>query len=308
MSVDIRAAAACLRERYGVSSVVVWGTCYGGGRALEAAAGYLPDGVVHDIDGSVGPPPVNPMAVVAWYPTRYNATALFGNDRVVGIQRDIYEEEQQQQFAVMGVFAGRDDIPGATPEDAAALKAALSDDPRVRDHLVKVFPDQDHGFAHIGLAAKANLDSDTVFERFVDDEFGGAGKVSIDDGEADVACLLSTAFFETYSRVFLPTTGAPIYEDEDEWSSDLNMRSLSVANTRDIRQEIEKSLDNYIEPELGGRYIDPNDESQRKEMEDMLRDAQSDDQKKGPFRIEDGDDWHTMFGKLKMGDESFEIF
>jgi SAP domain/Dienelactone hydrolase family len=40
VSVDIRAAAACLRDQYGVSSVVVWGTCFGGGKALEAAAGY----------------------------------------------------------------------------------------------------------------------------------------------------------------------------------------------------------------------------------------------------------------------------
>lgn len=275
---------------------------------MEAAAGYLPDGVVHDIDGSIGPPPVNPMATVAWYPTRYNATELFGKDRVVGIQREAQEKQEQQQFAVMGVFAGKDSIPGATPEDAAILKAALGEDNRVKDHLVKVFPDQDHGFAHIGLAAKANMDSDTAFERFVDAEFGGAGQVSLDDGEADVACLLSTAFFETYSRVFLPTTGAPIYEDRDEWSSDLDMKTLSEANTRDIRQEIEDSLENYVEPELGGRQIDPNDETQRQEMEEMLRSAQTEEQKKGPFRIEDGDDWHTMFGKLKMGDESFEIF
>ena len=62
VNIDIRAAAACLRERYGVSSVVVWGTCYGGGRALEAAAGWFPDRNIHDVDGNVGPPPVDPMA------------------------------------------------------------------------------------------------------------------------------------------------------------------------------------------------------------------------------------------------------
>jgi hypothetical protein len=32
VDVDIRAAAAVLRERYDVSSIAVWGTCYGGGR------------------------------------------------------------------------------------------------------------------------------------------------------------------------------------------------------------------------------------------------------------------------------------
>ena len=36
-SVDIRAAAVALREQYGVRSVSIFGTCFGGGRALEAA-------------------------------------------------------------------------------------------------------------------------------------------------------------------------------------------------------------------------------------------------------------------------------
>jgi len=304
--VDIRAAAACLRERYGVSSVVVWGLCYGGGRALEAAAGYLPNDNVHDVDGSIGPPLVNPLAAVAWYPTRYNATALFGKGRTVGTETD--SESEQQQLAVMAVFAGNDEIPGATPEDASKLKNLLSQDNRIKDHLVKVFPGQNHGFAHIGLAAKANMGSDTAFERFVDDEFGGAGQVSIDDGEADVACLLSTAFMETYSRVFLPTTGAPISEDRDEWSSELDMRGLSNANTRDIRREIDDSLDQYEEPEFGGLRIDPNDESQQEALMNMLRDSQSEEQKKGPYSIKEGDDLALIYAKLKAADESFEIF
>ena len=42
VNVDVRAAAATLRERYGVTSVAVFGTCYGGGRALETAAGWVP--------------------------------------------------------------------------------------------------------------------------------------------------------------------------------------------------------------------------------------------------------------------------
>lgn len=308
VSIDIRAAAACLRETYGVSSVVVWGACYGGGRALEAAAGYLPnDGSVHDIDGSVGPPLVNPLAAVVWYPARYNATALFGKDRIVG-NSQTETSEKQQQFAVMGVFAGNDEIPGATPEDAANLKTVLAEDDRVKDLLVKVFQDQDHGFAHIGLAARSNMDSDTAFERFVDDEFGGAGQVNIDDGDADVACLLSTAFMETYSRVFLPTTGAPIHEDNEEWSTDLEMKGLSESNTRDIRQEIVDSLENYEEPELGGLRIDPNDKEQQEELVNMLRNAQSDEQKRGPYKIQDGDDLTLIYAKLKAADESFEIF
>jgi dienelactone hydrolase len=55
VNIDIRAAAACLRQQYAVTSVVVWGTCYGGGRALEAASGYFQDDNVFDVDGNVGP-------------------------------------------------------------------------------------------------------------------------------------------------------------------------------------------------------------------------------------------------------------
>lgn len=255
VSIDIRAAAACLREAYGVSSVVVWGTCYGGGRALEAAAGYIPDGKVHDVDGSVGPDMVNPMAAVAWYPTRYNAGALFGKDRIVGAKII----PNAPDFAVMAVFGGKDTLPGATSDDAHNLKALLDEDERVKDSLIKIFPDQDHGFAHIGLSAKTSADSDTEFERFVDEEFGGSGRVTLDDGEADVACLLSTAFMETYSRVFLPTAGAPIRNEDGDWSS-VEMKSLSDANTRDIRQEIEESLDACLDQPL-------DDESAQKELE-----------------------------------------
>lgn len=280
----------------------MWGTCYGGGRALEAAAGYLPDGKVHDVDGSIGPSLVAPMCAIAWYPTRYNAPALFGKNRVVGT------EDQAPEFAVMGVFAGKDAIPGATSDDASTLKELLEEDNRIKDSLVKVFPEQDHGFAHIGLAAKANADTDTAFERFVDEEFGGAGQVSLDDGEADVACLLSTAFMETYSRVFLPTTGAPISTEAQEWTSDLEMKSLSEANTRDIRQEIEEALGGFVGEPLGGKRIDPADETQLSEMETLLRSMQKEVDTEPRNKIEDGDDLDTMYEKMKAADDDFEIF
>ncbi|CAB9503545.1 Dienelactone hydrolase family [Seminavis robusta] len=273
VSVDIRAAAACLRERYGVSSVVVWGTCYGGGRALEAAAGYRPDDQIHDVDGSVGPPLVKPMATVAWYPTRYAASALFGRHRTVGNN----QHSDEETFAVMGVFAGNDVIPGATPEDAATLKALLEEDDRIKDSLIKVFPGQEHGFAHIGLAARANMDKDTAFERFVDDEFGGAGHVSMEDGEASVACLLSTAFMETYARVFLPTTGVPIQEDEDEqWNVNIEMKSLDGANSRDVRKEIAESMASFVsEEKLERPGIDPDDVEGQEKLKEVLRKAES---------------------------------
>ena len=56
VSVDIRAAAAALREQYGVSSISIFGTCYGGGRALEAAARVYPNDTMDDVNEEEGPP------------------------------------------------------------------------------------------------------------------------------------------------------------------------------------------------------------------------------------------------------------
>jgi dienelactone hydrolase len=303
-SVNIRAAAACLRERYGVSSVVVWGTCYGGGRALEAAAGYFPDGNIHDIDGKIGPPPVDPMAAIAWYPTRYNAQQLFGKDHV-GTAGDI--KGNKRQMAVMGIFAGLDKIPGATTEDAEVLKTLLEADDRVKDHLVKVFPDRDHGFAHNGLSAPIESDN---FERFVDEEFGGSGRIGGYDGDAEVACLLSTAFMETYSRVFLPTVGPPISldDDEKEWSRTIEIKDTTFENSRDVRQEIEEAVNGFVEEPLGGYRLDPSDEEQEEEMKRVLRSMEEPEQKAGPFALMDDDDLSTMYAKLKAADENFQLF
>ena len=303
VSVDIRAAAACLRERYGVSSVVVWGTCYGGGRALEAAAGYFPNGNVHDVNGRIGPPPVDPMAAVVWYPTRYNAAELFG-EKHKGMNSNVNGEKRS--VAVMAIFAGQDVIAGATPEDAAELKELLAKDKRVKDYMVKVFPGQDHGFAHNGISSSLESPEDE-FEQFVDEEFGGAGRVGLDGGDAEVACLLSTAWMETYSRVFLPTTGPAVSVDENEaeWTS-LEMKDLSDANTRDIRGEMEDAIDNFVEEPLGGRRIDQTDESQKDELAKILKGMQNDDS--SPYAISPDDDLTMIYAKLKAADENFSLF
>jgi len=303
VSVDIRAAAACLRERYGVTSVAVWGTCYGGGRALEAASGYYPNGNVHDVDGRVGPPPVDPLAVIAWYPTRYNAAELFGKKHR-GFNTDI--NGNARSFAVMAIFAGKDVIPGATPDDAAELKSLLAEDDRIKDHMVKVFTGQDHGFAHNGISANQQSPEDE-FEQFVDEEFGGAGRVGLDGGDAEVACLLSTAWMETYSRVFLPTTGPAVSvdENESEWKS-LEMKDLSDANTRDIRSEMEVAIDSFVEEPLGGRMIDQTDGSQKEELTELLKGMQNGEA--GPYAINPDDDLTTIYAKLKASDQNFQIF
>jgi len=306
ISVDIRASAAVLREQYGVSSVVVWGTCFGGGRALEIAAGYLPDGQIHDVDGAIGPVPVQPEAVVAWYPTRYNAKLLFGKDRSPDLQ---ICEEPSRSFAVMGVFAGNDTLEGAKPSDAKMLKSLLGKDDRIKDHMIKVFPDQEHGFAH-NIYGIDHADEASELDRFVDGEFGGAGKVSVNDGDAEVACLLSTAFMETYSRKFLPTSGTPVSNDEAEfqWNTELNMKDLSSINKdRDVREEINTSLENHEDLPLQGKYIDPEDEGQQDELFEALKTMQ-DPNMSPELKITDEDNLETAYAKLLAGDDDFQIF
>jgi dienelactone hydrolase len=308
VSVDIRAAAACLRERYGCSSVVVWGMCYGGGRALEAASGWLPNGIIHDVDGSIGPPPVNPMAAVAWYPTRYNANSLFGTSHSGTIANS---DGTKRQIAVMAVFAGKDSLPGATPEDAEVLQGLLEHDERVKDHMVKIFPEQNHGFAHRSIGQVADGDLNDPYERFVDDEFGGAGRVSVGSNDADVACLLSTAFMETYSRVFLPTVGPPISLDEEEekWGRNLEMKDLSDSATRDIRHEIQEAMDNFVEePLLSGNRIDPTDPSQEEQLKKLLSSMQDPSAESGANAILPDDDLPTVYAKLIAQDDHFQIF
>lgn len=304
VSIDIRAAAAVLRQQYGVSSIAVWGMCYGGGRALEAAAGYLPDGKIHDVNGAIGPVPVDPDVAVAWYPTRYNARDLFGSGRSQILD---LVSEKKRAFAVMAVFAGKDKLAGATKEDAAELKSLLGEDDRIKDFMVKVFPDQDHAFAHHAFGR--NYD-ESELDRFVDDEFGGAGRLSIDDGDAEVACLLSTAFMETYSRKFLPTAGLPVMNDESAaaWTENLEMKDFRTARRRDVRQEIEESLESFVEEPLHvGRLFDPAEESQGDELLQALR-AMQPEGIPDALKIQDGDNLETVYAKLTAADDKFELF
>lgn len=306
VNIDIRAAAACLRQQYAVTSVVVWGTCYGGGRALEAASGYFHDENVFDVDGNVGPLPVDPMACIAWYPTRYNVKDLFGKSHR---GRNVDANGSQRQVAVMAIFAGDDTLMGATPDDAAVLKECLAQDERVKDFMVKVFPNQKHGFAHIGRASSAEYDFKDDYEDFVDDEFGGAGRVTLDTGEAEVACLLSTAWMETYSRVFLPTVGPLVSKDENEaeWQR-LEMKDLSDANSRDIREEIDSALNDFTYvPDGGARKLDRFDEESHEELRKILMEYQA-GQDAGENQILQTDDINTAYEKLRRWDSTIQLF
>ena len=250
VDVDIRAAASVLRERYAVSSLAIWGTCYGGGRALEAAAGYYIDGPASyytDIYSDRPPPPhVDPVAAVVWYPTRYNVTKLFGRANE-GFRT--FNNGQERSVALLAIFAEDDTLLGATPEDAMLLKECLEDDPRIKDYMVKVFPDQGHGFAHLPESDDVVQDGVDLFDN---DNFGSTESYNSIGGDAEVACLLSTAWVETYTRVFLPTVGTPVrYDDDERWSaSTIEMQGYASNERRDVRAELDKALSNYNDVDI----------------------------------------------------------
>jgi dienelactone hydrolase len=330
LSVNIRAAAACLRDTYRVSSVVLWGLGVGGGRALVEAAGHVSS--IHDVDGtSIAPPPVRPAAVIVWYPTYYytgknendkkpkvTTQMLFGKERRQLQQqsgRRRRSNNSSSKMAIMGVFGEKDPLPGATKDDAVLIKALLEDDERIVDHMIKVFPGQDHGFAHIGLAQKvfaaSAMDPTT---RFVEEEFGGAGQLGLDgdDSESDVACLLSTSFMEAYSRVFLPTVGTPIAknEDEAEWGRTVEMKDLSTVHRRDVRAEIEDALrrNTAAEPDLeSGPLLDPDDPEDFEEFKQYLR-AMEKPNTPEDLKIQDDDDLESIYAKLTAADENFQLW
>eukprot|EP00956_Cyclotella_meneghiniana_P034692 scaffold107563_cov52-Cyclotella_meneghiniana.AAC.1 len=262
VDVDIRAAAAVLRERYDVSCIAVWGTCYGGGRALEAASGWYHDGsegYYNDAFSDRPPPPhVDPVACIAWYPTQYNAKKLFGKNHE-GFKT--FENGDDRTVAVMAVFAENDTLPGATKDDAALLKDCLDDDSRVKDVMVKVFPNQNHGFAHnTQREYTEGFDED----RFVvEDGYGGRANLIEHEynGDAEVACLLSTAWMETYTRIFLPTVGAPVRHEEDKQWSQLDMNGSPKEVKRNVRQEIEDAVAKFEPPEVDYSEVKERDSS-----------------------------------------------
>lgn len=260
VDVDIRAAAAVLRERYAVSSIAVWGTCYGGGRALEAAAGWYPGGAESYYDDVLGdrpaPPHVDPIAAIAWYPTRYDAKKLFGKANE-GFRT--FESGKDREVAVMAVFAENDSLAGATPEDAMLLKECLEEDSRIKDCMVKIFPDQKHGFAHSSLGVDRSKDASDSnddgeqdgMDRYLEEDYGSGEPMAM-GGDAEVACLLSTAWMETYTRIFLPTVGSPVMYDADERWNTLDMDGYSQNERKEVRDDLEEAISKFddVDPDL----------------------------------------------------------
>jgi len=199
--------------------------------------------------------------------------------------------------AIMAVFAGEDTIPGATSADAATLKTCLEDDDRVKDYMVKVFPGEKHGFAHHDTH---EVEEPEPVDEFLEEEFGGVPSNSMDGGNAEVAYLLSTAWIETYSRVFLPTVG-PKAADDPTWSQ-LDMQDLSYSNDRDIRQEMEEALDNREDVKPDFRRMHPDDfKTPMDDMESMDNESESAEviENTTPYGISIEEDVDTVLEKMK---------
>ncbi len=264
VDVDIRASAAVLRERYAVSCIAVWGMCYGGGRALEAAAGWYAGGSSSYFDDALSerppPPHVDPVAAIAWYPTRYDARKLFGRKNE-GFRT--FESGKDRSVAVLAVFAEDDSLLGATPNDAMLLKECLEEDGRVKDFMVKIFPEQKHGFAHAHLGvgkASSDIGPDAKQEGvdlFYGENYGSTVEPLDMGGDAEVACLLSTAWMETYTRVFLPTVGAPVKLDAgDKWSSlEMDGKFQTKKGRREVQAELDEAIASFEDVEVDLRRM-----------------------------------------------------
>jgi dienelactone hydrolase len=230
---DIRACATQLREKYGVASVNVFGTCFGGGRALEVAFDEV----------------VRPSSVVALYPTRYDSRKLFAHNESSSSSSSISSSEEEKPkvsssslraedhgVAIMGIFAGKDTHVGARKADAIELEELLSKakaahkdksgdggggtrrrlnadgcELKVRDVLIKTFEDEDHGFAH-----RRNISSLDDVEENEDEDFDSEDVEDEEINVSETASILTTAWMSTYGRMSLPTTVADTLLEENE--------------------------------------------------------------------------------------------
>ncbi len=121
----------------------------------------------------------------------------------------------------------------------------------------------------------------------------------MDSGDAEVACLLSTAWMETYSRVFLPTVGEAVKED-DSWSALHLDLSSSRNRNRDIRGEIEDALENHEDVEVDLDRMPPDD------FNNPFGDIDPDVMKTQPFGLsleDDADEFLDKLGKALQSDD-----
>ena len=156
-------------------------------------------------------------------------------------------EGNNNNIAVTSIFAGEDKMQGAGRGDADMLKYCLENNKGVKDCMIKVLNSRDHGLSYVGIylgnkdddnaadESGRNKKKEVTYNCFLEKEFGGGMgtganrdyNVNVVGMDAEVASLLSTAWMETYSRVFLDTTGIPVKgeEEDDEtgysWAEDI---------------------------------------------------------------------------------------
>ncbi len=215
-------------------------------------------------------------------------------ESLFGDKRKTIGDENRPNPAVMAIFGGEDDLPGATSDDANKLKACLEADVDVKDHMVKVFGGQGHGFAHIGMS---KIPEDDNEDRFLKEEFGGLPSRNMDNGDAEVASLLSTAWFETYARQFLPTVGEAV-KDDGLWS-DIDMPDLSESSSRDIRAEMEEALENHQDAEVDLKRMHPDDFKTPIDDIESMDELFSELLKTQPYGASIEDDVDTFIDKLE---------
>ena len=156
-----------------------------------------------------------------------------------------------------------------------------------------MFPGQHHGFAHVGMSKK-----EIERDEFLEEEFGGPLQVGLDSSDAEVATLLSTAWMETYARVFLPTTGEAI-RDNSSWS-ELRMPDRPEVG-RNIREEIENALENHQDVELDLSRMHPD------EFNSPFDDLAPDVMNAQPFGLSLEDDPDTFLDKLEAAIDSNDV-
>jgi hypothetical protein len=87
------------------------------------------------------------------------------------------------------------------------------------------------------------------------------------------------------------------------------MKDISDSATRDIRQEIQEAMDNFVEePLLSGPRIDPTDPSQEEQLKKLLSSMQDPGAESSDNAILPDDDLPTVYAKLIAQDDRFQIF
>lgn len=170
---DAEAALQYLRRAYNPANVGIVGFGYGGGKALELA--------------SINTVSAPPSVVVAFYPSHFN----------------VQTSGECARCPILAIYGGMDNTQGATKKDAVIMKTALIKNELVTDFIIKLFPQEHHGFAHAHLGGGGGLGS-----------AGAGAKVEV---EASDSMLLATAWLDIYLQANSKTSGRAAKGTHSMW-------------------------------------------------------------------------------------------